>query len=212
MSIDDKINLTPFQSEKNKQLPVKKIVNTKAISSFYGQLLFKLVNHYKPNTLLELGTSLGIATLYQATPNPHVPLISLEDKTPIALKTEAFFKKLGTKNITLFKGQFEENLPKALQQLKTVHHVYFNDFWGTSPTLSYFEQCLNFISKETIFIFNLPYQSKESVEFWNKIKQHKKVKLSIDLYNLGLLFFRSEQKEVTHLKLIKSWKKPWAVI
>jgi hypothetical protein len=37
------------------------------------------------------------------------------------------------------------------------------------------------------------------------------VKLSIDLYDLGFLFLRSEQKEVAHFKLIESRKKPWAI-
>ena len=62
-----------------------------------------------------------------------------------------------------------------------------------------------------VFIFRSPYASKETQAFWELIKKHEKVRLSIDIYDLGFLFFRSEQKEVAHYQLIESWKKPWAI-
>lgn len=189
---------------------VNQLAKNTELTPFYGQVLFKTVHHYKPDAILNLGTSLGISTLYQATPDPNIPVFTLEPSIPIAEKTAEYFKKLGTRNIEILSGDISTTLLPTLKELKTVNHVFFNSFWGSTSTLSYFEECLKFTSEKSIFIINKPYQSKESAEFWETIKKHKKVKLSIDLYNLGFLFFRLEQKESAHYQVIKSWKKPWA--
>lgn len=189
---------------------VSQLAKSTELTPFYGQILFKAAHKYKPNAILNIGTSLGISSLYQATANPNIPVLTLESSNTISEKTTAYFKNLGTRNIEIIAGDFSTTLFPTLQKLKTVDHVFFNSFWGTTSTLSYFEECLKFSSQKSIFIFNKPHQSKESAELWETMKQHKKVKLSIDLYNLGFLFFRSEQKEVAHYQIIKSWKKPWA--
>ena len=168
-------------------------------------------HQYKPNTLVEIGDSLGIASLYQATPNPQVPLVSIMSNTTLADKTTQYFKRLGTRNIQLLAGDIAKNIPIALRQLNTIEQLFFNGFWGKATTLSYFETCLAKMPLNAVFIFRTPYASEATQAFWETIKKHKKVRLSIDIYDLGFLFFRSEHKEVAHYKIIESWKKPWAI-
>jgi len=59
---------------------------------------------------------LGIAALYQATPNPQVPLVSIMSNTTLADKTTQYFKRLGTRNIQLLAGDIAKNIPIALRQ------------------------------------------------------------------------------------------------
>lgn len=190
---------------------VNQIVKKQAVSSKIGEILFKTVHEYKPNTILELGTNLGIATLYQATAESSNQIITLEEDTAIAAATQSYFKRLGTRNIELMSGKINENLSNALKKLETIEHLFFNDFWGYKDSLAYFETCMPYLVSNTVFIFRTPYANEDSVKFWNEIKQHPNVKLSLDIYDLGFLFFRSEQKEVAHYSLIESWKKPWMV-
>ena len=188
---------------------INQLVKTKAINDRVGELLFKTVNEYKPNAILELGTNLGIATLYQATVNSVAQVVTLEEDVEVAKKTADYFKRLGTKNIELKSGQIEQQLSIVLQQLGIVEHLFFNNFWGIATTCGYFEQCLPYFVPNTVFVFRAPYATKESITVWKKLQKHPKVKLSLDVYDLGFLFFRSEQKEVAHYTLIESWKKPW---
>ena len=190
---------------------VNQLVKQLSISAKLGQILFKTVHQYKPKSLLEVGDTLGISTLYQATPNPHVPLITVIPNHTIAQTTNNYFKRLGTRNIQLQVGDIGQNLSKAIQSLKTIEHLFFNGFWGKTTTLSYFETCIDYMPQNAVFIFRAPYTSDETQAFWATIKKHPKVRLSIDIYDLGFLFFRSEQKEVAHYKIIESWKKPWAI-
>ncbi len=192
-------------------LTINQLTKTKSIPYKIGELLFKTVHLYKPNTILSVGANLGIAGLYQAMPNSKAKLVNLESSIPIAKKTTSFLKQLGIKNIQVTTGDIPKILPTTLKKLTSIDQFYFNDFWGPQTTLKYFETCSSYFNPTTIFVFREPYKSKEHLDFWQNIKAHKNVKLSIDLYDLGFLFFRSEQKEVAHYQLIEYWKKPWVV-
>jgi len=183
-------------------LTINQLTKSKSISAKLGALLFKTVHLYKPKTILSIGTNLGIASLYQATPNSKAQLINLETSIPLAQQTTFFLKQLGIKNIQVTGGSITEVLPSVLKKLTTIDQVYFNDFWGTELTTNYFDTCSSYFTPNTIFIFREPYASDERLAFWQTIKAHNKVKLSIDLYDLGFLFFRSEQKERVCLNFI----------
>ena len=176
----------------NQPITINKIAKSQEINANLGKVLFKTVHKYKPNNLFEIGTSLGISTLYQATPNSKAKVLTLESEETLAKATQQFFKRLGTKNIALLSGSINKNLPEALTKLKKVEQVFFNGFWGKKESLAYFEACLKYASPNTVFVFRSPYQSEESIEFWEAIKQNKQVRLSIDIYHLGFLFLRAE--------------------
>ena len=61
---------TGAMTNREKKISVASIANHHIKSSKYGQVLFRLINYFKSENILELGTSLGITTLYLATPNP----------------------------------------------------------------------------------------------------------------------------------------------
>lgn len=196
---------------KEKIQTVNQLTKSLSITPKIGEILFKTVHKYKPETLLELGNSLGIAALYQATPSTKANLTTLASDKILGDTTQKYFQRLGTQNIQLLSGDINKTLTKALGQFPSIEQVFFNGFWGNTATLSYFEHCLTKMPPNGVFIFRSPYATKATQEFWASIKQHQSVRLSIDIYDLGFLFFRSEQKEVAHHQIIESWKKPWAI-
>ena len=60
-------------------------------------------------------------------------------------------------------------------------------------TLRYFEQCLPLADKNSLFVFDDIHWSGEMESAWDTIKKHPQVRLSIDLFFIGLVFFRTEQ-------------------
>lgn len=175
------------------QREVKSIAKHSAKSAKYGQLLFRMVNHFHPKNILELGTSLGISTMYQLAPNSKAKVITLEGCPETANIAKQNFELLGFKNIESMVGNFENTLPQALQKLEKVDYVFFDGNHRKTPTLAYFEQCLNYAHNETLFIFDDIHWSKEMEEAWTIIKNNEKVTVTIDLFFLGLVFFRKEQ-------------------
>jgi predicted O-methyltransferase YrrM len=156
----------------------------------YGQLLFRLVNYFKPRTILEIGTSLGITTLYLAFPEKTSKVITLEGSMETAAVAEENFKGLGVANIEVIRGEFSKTLPSALNKSAIVDFVYFDGNHRKEPTLDYFHQCLQKHNKQSVFIFDDIYWSREMAEAWHEIKKNESITLTIDLYSIGIVFFK----------------------
>lgn len=172
--------------------------------------LFRLVHHFQPKNRLELGTSLGLSSLYQYLPLRQAPFYTLEGCPNIAQIAANNFKKLNATQIRQYIGNFDQTLPQALQDLKRLDYVFIDGNHQLKPTLSYFETCLEYSHSNTIFVFDDIHWSAEMATAWEAVKAHPKVQLSIDLFFMGLVFLQSEKKE--HLTLIPTAFKPWKKI
>ena len=165
-----------------------------------GQLLFRLVNFFKPKTILELGTSLGITTLYLSAPLSSSTVITLEGCPNTSAVAKKNFEQLAVTNIIQMTGEFSQSLPLALSKTRELDFVYFDGNHKKEPTLDYFRACLQQMHPGSVFIFDDIHWSRDMTEAWNEIKMHPSVTLSVDLYSMGIIFFR-EATQVQHFKL-----------
>ena len=172
---------------------VQTILYSASKPSKYAQLLFRLVNHFQPTTIVELGTSLGISSAYMATANSKSKLITIEGCQEIANIAKANFEQLELKNIEQVVGNFDEVLPDALKIINQLDFVFFDGNHRKEPTLNYFSQCLEKANEKSVFIFDDIYWSAEMKEAWEEIKKNEKVTVSLDLFYMGIVFFRKEQ-------------------
>src|SRR2546430_379368 len=69
------------------------------------------------------------------------------------------------------------------------------------PTLKYFNEILTKTTESSILIFDDIHWSREMEEAWQNIKAHPSVTLSIDLFFIGIIFFRKEQKVKQHFAI-----------
>jgi len=155
-----------------------------------ARLLSRLVTHFRPVNILELGTSLGISTLYMALANKSNRIITLEGCPQTASIAMDNFEKLGAKNIELINDEFDTGLPKALEKIDQLDLVYFDGNHTEEGTLKYFDECLAKHHKQSLFIFDDIYWSRGMNKAWKKIASHPEVSISIDLFHTGLIFFR----------------------
>ncbi|AUC75802.1 O-methyltransferase [Olleya sp. Bg11-27] len=156
-----------------------------------AKLLYRLTHYLQCDSILELGTSLGIATQALALGRPKAALTTIEGCPNISAAAKASFKKFDLKYIDVVTNDFSE----AINGLKTNHYdlVYFDGNHQKEATLQYFETLLPTITNDTVFIFDDIYWSKDMTAAWNIIKQHPKVTVTIDTYKFGFVFFRQEQ-------------------
>jgi predicted O-methyltransferase YrrM len=172
---------------------ISKIASTAAKKPKYSQLLFRLADHFQPQTILEIGTSLGLSTMYLAIAQSKSQVITIEgcpETRKIALEN---FKKASLQNIRSLEGNFDSVLPEVLSTVNSLDFVFFDGNHRKAPTISYFGQCLEKANNESVFIFDDIYWSKEMTEAWEIIKAHPRVTVSIDLFQMGIVFFRKEQ-------------------
>ncbi len=185
------IDVTDLGTGKSGKRMLREIAERSAKDKKYCELLFRLAYHFKPNTILELGTSLGISTSYLASANQNAKVITIEGCPNTANEARKNFQSLGLQNIESITGNFDDvlcQLPIADCQL-----VFFDGNHKKEPTLKYFSQCLESTHNDSAFIFDDIHWSDEMEEAWEEIKSHPRVSVTIDLFFLGLVFFRKEQ-------------------
>lgn len=174
------------------------IVRNAAKAAKYGQLLYRMVKRYQPQTILELGTSLGVTTSYLAAAKPDAAVITLEGAPEIANRAKQHFKASELDNIDLIEGNFDNTLPSVLSRLSTVDFVFIDGNHRKEPTLRYFQQLLSHAGNDTVLVFDDIHWSREMEQAWKTIKSHERVRVSIDLFAIGIVFFRQEFKEKQH--------------
>ena len=171
---------------------VRDIARRSSVTQKKGELLFRLVKHYNPTSILELGTSLGISTIYFGLAAPESHIITIEGCIDSANVAKENFDKAGLKNIHVITGDFGDVLPAAFNEMSSPDLVFFDGNHKLKPTLAYFEQCLQHIHPDTVFIFDDIHWSAGMEEAWSLICKHPRVKVSIDIYEMGVVFFKEE--------------------
>lgn len=164
-----------------------------AVRHKYGKLLYALSNYYQPVTVIELGTSLGISTAYLAAGNPSAMIYSADGNLHTTAIAAQLHRNLKLQNIELNNGLFDELLPNLLEKIKNPCLIYIDGNHTYEATLRYFKTCLPYMSSVCIMVFDDIYWSKEMTAAWHQIKQHPQVKLTIDVYQLGICFFNNEK-------------------
>jgi predicted O-methyltransferase YrrM len=154
------------------------------------ELLYRLVHHYKPVTIVEMGTSVGFSSMALALGNPMGKVVTLEGCSKVAAIARHCFAKLAIENIEVVTGNFDQTLPQILEENKRVDLVFFDGNHRKEPTLAYFSSCLEKAHEHSIFIFDDIHWSPGMEEAWQELIHHQSVTVSIDLYQLGLIFFR----------------------
>jgi predicted O-methyltransferase YrrM len=186
---------------KTKKGVVAEIAGSSLKPAKYAQLLYRMVNHYKPQTILELGTSFGITTSYLAAANIDAKVYTIEGSTAIAAIAEKTFDKLGLKNIELITGNFDNALPSLLTKLNTTDLVFIDGNHRKGPTIDYFKQLLGHSLPKSVLIFDDIHWNADMEAAWAEIKEHPSVTLTIDLFFIGIVFFNTDFSHKQHFSI-----------
>ena len=186
---------------KTNQRSIASIAKNAAKSKKWGQLLFRMVKYYQPDNILELGTSLGITTSYLSLAKPDVKLITLEGSKEIAKVARQNFKTLEIRNTEVVEGNFDTTLSSVIDKLSTVDFAFIDGNHRREPTERYFQAILSKVNNDSILVFDDIHWSREMEAAWENIKQDPAVTCSIDLFFIGIVFFRKEFKEKQNFKI-----------
>lgn len=184
--------------KKNNVRSIKDIAYSSLKPKKFGQLLFRIVDTYAPKNILELGTSLGITTAYLASAKKDTDVVTMEGASAVARVARNHFSQLGLKNITLIEGNFDHTLSDAIKKMDSIDMAFVDGNHRYEPTVRYYRDLLPAMHEYSILIFDDIHWSKEMEQAWDEIRNDQAVTLSIDLFFIGLVFFRKEQKVKQH--------------
>ncbi len=171
---------------------VNAIAKNAGISPKRAKMLNRLVDYYEVEEVLEIGTSVGLATMALAVDNSKAKITTVEGCAETAAIAAEYFSKFGISNITSEVAKFEDFI-KDIPSEKKYDLIYFDGNHTKEATISYFESLLKTTHNNTVWIFDDIHWSKEMTEAWVFIKKRPEVIVTVDTFQWGFVFFRQEQ-------------------
>jgi len=181
---------------------VSEIARKSSVNKQSGELLYRLVEYFKPGVILELGTSLGISTLYLAKAAPGSKVFTLEGCAAKVEVAKANFQKMGVQNIEVSTGRFDTQLPLVCDRAGTIDFAFLDGHHQYKPTLEYFRKVRMHSTDETVIVLDDIHWSSDMEKAWGEICRSPEVSVSIDLFSLGIVFFR---KSLSKQHFILRW-------
>lgn len=186
---------------KGKERKVKDIAAASPKNKKFAQLLYRIARYYQCKNIIELGTSFGITTSYLASASSDNHVTTIEGSPVIAEIAQAFFDKAGYENISLIIDNFDDALPRLLSSKDKVDLLFIDGNHREEPTIRYFESFLPKVHNDTIFVFDDIHWSEEMERAWKTVSDHEAVTMTIDLFFIGLVFFKKEFVVKQHFSL-----------
>jgi predicted O-methyltransferase YrrM len=167
-----------------------------------AQVLYNLIHKYQYQNCVELGTSLGYSTMHLAKGLPlHASVTTIEGAEELAKVAQKHFAAAGlSEKINVKVGRFDEVLPELIAQYPTIDFAFIDGNHTYEATIDYFHQFLAKKNNSSVFVFDDIYWSEGMTKAWEEIKAHPDVTITVDLFFIGLVYFRKEQRK-QHFKL-----------
>ncbi len=160
-----------------------------SVHNKYGRVLYNLASLYNGRNILEMGTSVGISTLFMSMGAPASKIISIEGCAKLAEIARNNFSVAEASDIEVMRGEFDEQLTIIRKRDFSPSMVYIDGNHRKEAVLKYFASLKELIAQDSVIIFDDINYSNEMNEAWNEIKSDLQVSLSIDVFQMGLVFF-----------------------
>lgn len=178
---------------KNRTKKVKQIAKNALKNPRLAQLIYRLAKDNQPKSIIELGTCLGITSAYLSKACPEADVITIEGCPETAKVAYRNFQELELDNVELRVGNFDTLLPGVIEQEPRLDFVYVDGNHRKEATINYFNWCLPKVHEGSLLIFDDIYWSEGMKEAWEEIKRHPEVTVTVDLFWIGLVYFKKGQ-------------------
>jgi predicted O-methyltransferase YrrM len=178
---------------------VSEIARYSSVPPKYGALLSNMSAEFGSPAIFELGTSFGISTMYIAAANKNAYVYTIEGSAAVSGIALENFSIAGIENISLMTGSFDDLLPELCEKHVNPGLVFIDGNHRKEPTLRYFRQISEMAGDKTVIILDDIHYSREMEEVWNEIKKLESVSFTLDIFRMGMVFFR---KGMNHFNYI----------
>lgn len=172
----------------NGQTTIANVAKTSLSSNHLSSLYEHIIKYNDAQYIVELGTSMGLNTLYLAHDNSR-KVFTFEASPSLINIALTHFELFEKQNIKLIEGNIDKTLPQFLQGTEKIHFALMDANHRYEPTLRYFNQLVRRLNEKSIVVVDDIHWSEEMEKAWKELYKHELVYGSIDLYRCGILFF-----------------------
>jgi predicted O-methyltransferase YrrM len=178
---------------------VSEIAQNSPVPEKYGVLLTNLATEFGNPYIIEFGTSLGISTMYLAGTSNYATVYTMEGSPEISKIAQENFKEAGFNNIILMTGSFDNLLPSIKNLPGKPGLIFIDGNHRKEPLVNYFCNMSEVSDGNTVIIIDDIHYSKEMEEAWDIIKQDEKVSMTVDIWRMGMVFFRKGTRHFNYI-------------
>lgn len=153
----------------------------------FAALYARLAGWVKAKYVVELGTCLGLTTLYLSGSNRLV--YTFEGVPPLADLAQLHFEQQQKTGIHLIRGNINQTLRPALENIPRIDFALVDANHRYQPVLYYTGLLFKKVHTGSVVVIDDIYLNPEMKKAWNELQQHPLVYCSVDLFRCGLLFF-----------------------
>ncbi len=155
----------------------------------YGTLLFRLINFFKCNVVLEIGSPEEAIGLYMASANSECKCIVLDEDKYLCSRIKELADKADLKNLQTKCGSYSEKIHEVFEEEEKIDLIFIN--------IPEHDNCPDILSKSIsnagencIFVLNGIRKNQRMKKLWDNVTQNSQITISIDLYTSGIFFLR----------------------
>ena len=181
---DDKITYN------NRESTIKTILNKYCFSEREDKFLFRLANYFKPETILVSDSDLGLAPLYVTSYSKDTHCIVIEPEISVVSFARNLTNKYASSPINIYdciSGKLN------LSEENKIDLIIWD--YKSSETI---EKLLPYTNDDSIIVLSGIRASSKDKKIWDTICAHNKVSVTIDLLNLGVVFFNPKLHRKTY--------------
>ena len=186
------ISLQPLGESQAQSTTIAKELKRSSKSPRQAQLLQRLCASNNSHYIIELGTNLGISTAYLASNNSKSQVYTLEGQPELYRQAKNNFKHLKLNNINVIEGNINDTLPSLIQQIPQIDLAFIDANHQYQATINYYNLIKSKIHKNSIIIFDDIHWSEGMQQAWNEIRQDPDIRLSIDIFHMGIIWFNTD--------------------
>jgi predicted O-methyltransferase YrrM len=165
------------------------IAKTSLSNTAFSSLYWRIIRFIEAERIVELGTSLGVNTLYLAQ-NTNSRVYTFEGSKALANVALTNFEYFNQNNIQLIEGNIDSTLSDFLQDPAKINFALIDANHRYAATMKYFAMLVMRLNEESILVVDDIHWSEEMEKAWNELKANELVYGSIDLFQCGILFFQ----------------------
>ncbi len=184
----------------SKTHPLRDVVKNISTPHRYGTWYYKVIEKFNYQQIVELGTCIGIGTMYLAS-NPQTNVVTFEANKACMDKAKELFTLHSLTNIEIIEGDIQDTLANYVNSAESIDMALIDANHTYEATLQYFNLLLPKLHSKSLVVIDDIYWSEDMMRAWETLKNHPSVCLSLDFYRAGFLFFEHNRLEKEHFKV-----------